>query len=823
MASVVLPQEIIPALTQATAALMNKLSQSAAIISPPTVAPTDARSSNEPTQTVTEESVTENSPFQECLSLLTKYPHLVSPAPLFSDSYTRWRQLPRVTYDTFEENRRLLTDPYDTRLKGFASGDRLNSELAFVPCDDKLVSPSVLVRRALGSCATQLFLNSTSSNSLTGVSPCVSQLLFNHQQRRGFKTRARTTGLGRARSQETSTHSTLDELKAKFDLRGSQFTGIGSTSAIPMLDKDKQSFSQVLRQHDQSPEIQGHLKVAFADGYATADSNSHANKPTGIKKFVIRTWRIFWAVLAMVLILQFLVSGWDGISGIAGGGSGTLNINQHEVNAEEVDVSFSDVKGVDEAKEELVEIVEFLKDPTRFSALGGRMPRGVLLVGKPGIGKTLLARAVAGEAGVPFFHASGSEFDEIFVGTGAKRVRQLFAAAKQRAPCVLFIDEIDTCGAKRTSSQLHPYANQTINQLLAEMDGFNKSEGVVVLGATNKRENLDPALLRPGRFDVEVQVWPPDLKGRTELFDHYLSKVTADNISVSSENLAKKTIGFLGAQIANVVNQAAIKAARENALLITMKDLEWALDKERMGPEKKNRIDDEPSIKRTAFHEAGHTIVNYYTKHADPINKVTIVPRGESLGRLDMMQDREYDTTKGKLVARIDVMMGGRVGEEMMLGEENVATGAVSDFQQATNIATQIVKSWGMSDKAGVRTYGESRHLSESMKELVDNEIRKLLDESYKRAKSVMEEHKEEHRRLVQALLKYETLDADDIKAVIEGKGPPSAEKKKEEKITELNADSKDIISKGLLVSGAGAASYLPIPPGDKPRTPSGQ
>jgi len=647
-------------------------------------------------------------------------------------------------------------------------------------------------------------------------------------QIRGFKSRSRvSTGLGRARSQENSISSTLDELKAKFDSRESKFTGLktsptNSTSTGTATSEGKQSFSSVIRQHDQSPDVQSHLKVAFADGYATADSNMASSKQSGIRLIFRKLSKFFWGMLALLIVLQLIVNGFDGWPGAAGGACGALNVNKHEVNPEEVDVTFKDVKGVDEAKEELEEIVDFLKDPDRFSALGGRMPRGVLLVGAPGIGKTLLARAVAGEAGVPFFHASGSEFDEIFVGTGAKRVRQLFAAAKAKAPCVLFIDEIDTCGGKRTSSQLHPYANQTINQLLAEMDGFNKSEGVVVLGATNKKDNLDPALLRPGRFDVEVQVWPPDIKGRTELFDHYLSKVKSDPNEVNSESLAKKTVGFLGAQIANMVNQAAIKAARENASLITMKDLEWALDKERMGPEKKNKIDDKEALRRTACHEAGHTIVNYFTKHSKPINKVTIAPRGHTLGFLDMMQEREHDTTKASLLAQLDVSLGGRIGEEIALGTENVATGASSDFEKATGVASLIVKSWGMSDAAGTRTYGEAKYLSESMKELVDAEIRKLLDESYARAKTVISENRVAHERLTEALLKYETLNGDDVKAVIEGRDPPTALKRFNEKNAELvDVDSKNIITQGLKMS-SGTAGILPVvPPPEAPRTPN--
>jgi len=784
----------------------------------------DLSTSSSPSAAAHLASIPETAPFSEWIRLLQEHPQL-SPVPWFEgtekgtlppslggvDTLARWRRLPLLSLSSFADNHRY-----------FVSEETAAQRPSF---PRSCSTPEAILRRTLGHYASRLFLSPT---TLRGSPPDV------YQQTRGFKSRARgSTGLGRTRSQENVT-STLDELRAKFESRGSRLTGlrsspspaipdaVSSTTTAAAAGIDRQSLSNVLRQHDQSPEIQTHLKVAFADGYATADGNITTNKQTGVRTAFKRLAKVFWACLALLIILQFLVSGFDGTfgGGLAGGASGSMNMSQHEVNPEEVNVTFSDVKGVDEAKEELEEIVDFLRDPERFSALGGRMPRGVLLVGKPGIGKTLLARAVAGEAGVPFFHASGSEFDEIFVGTGAKRVRQLFAAAKAKAPCVLFIDEIDTCGAKRTSSQLHPYANQTINQLLAEMDGFNKSEGVVVLGATNKRENLDPALLRPGRFDVEVQVWPPDLKGRTELFAHYLSQVKTKDEEVNAESLAKKTVGFLGAQIANMVNQAAIKAARDNAPHISMNDLEWALDKERMGPEKKHKIDDAEALRRTASHEAGHTIVNFFTQHALPINKVTITPRGHTLGRLDMMQEREHDTTRGSLLASLDVSMGGRVGEELILGEENVATGASSDFEKATNIASQIVKHWGMSNAAGTRTYGEAKFLSESMKEMLDNEIKKLLDESYSRAKLLLVQRRAEHQRLVDALLKYETLDADDIKAVIEGRDPPAAAKKYAEKNSGLSVDSKDIIAQGLRVGGA-ASLLSPVPVSDKPRTPS--
>lgn len=855
-----IPQELLPALAQVTSILLRKLTASSSVLgtgaaslatnaanysqnekcdssATPTTSPPceelDSLLENEVDATSNSQSVAPScSLFRECVQILQRNPDVVSPSPLFrhrdsvpsaylDDQYARWRKLPVLTLASFADNRRHFFSDESAMPSGFPSSRStttpfLGQRGIFGNCE-LADTPAVLTRRALGTYATRLFLNPASlDGNSTG------------QQIRGFKSRARvSTGLGRARSEENSISSTLDELKAKFDSRGSKFAGLktsptGSASATGSAthDGNRQSFSHVLRQHDQSPDVQSHLKVAFADGYSTADNNMASSKQSGVRLLFRRLTKFFWGMLALLIVLQLIVNGFEGVSGMAGGASGSLNVNKHEVNPEEVNVTFKDVKGVDEAKEELEEIVDFLKDPDRFSALGGRMPRGVLLVGKPGIGKTLLARAVAGEAGVPFFHASGSEFDEIFVGTGAKRVRQLFAAAKAKAPCVLFIDEIDTCGAKRTSSQLHPYANQTINQLLAEMDGFNKSEGVIVLGATNKRENLDTALLRPGRFDVEVQVWPPDLKGRTELFDHYLSKVKADQNEVNSESLAKKTVGFLGAQIANMVNQAAIKAARENSSLVTMKDLEWALDKERMGPEKKNKSDDKEALRRTACHEAGHTIVNYFTKHSLPINKVTITPRGHTLGRLDMMQDREHDVTKGSLLAQLDVMMGGRIGEETTLGADNVATGASSDFNKATSIASQIVKAWGMSNAAGTRTYGEAKYLSESMKELVDAEIRKVLDESYARAKAVIHQNHVAHERLTEALLKYETLDAEDVMAVIEGRDPPTALKRFNERKTELvDVDSKNIITQGLRVS-SGTAGILPVvPPSEKPRS----
>lgn len=374
-------------------------------------------------------------------------------------------------------------------------------------------------------------------------------------------------------------------------------------------------------------------------------------------------------------------------------------LNRNLVSPEEIKESFSDVKGVDEAKQELQEIIEFLKNPERFATLGGKLPKGVLLVGPPGTGKTLLARAVAGEAGVPFFHAAGPEFDEILVGQGARRVRDLFAQAKLKAPCVIFIDEIDSIGGKRTNSVLHPYANQTINQLLTEMDGFKQNEGVIVIGATNRRDDLDRALVRPGRFDVEVQVPIPDLKGREEILGLYLSRIKLAR-DVDTQSLAKRTVGFTGADLENLVNQAALRASIENQKSVSMRYFESARDKVVMGPERKHKIPDAETNRNTAYHEGGHALVALYTKDATPLHKVTILPRGRSLGHTAFLPDKEdYGKTRSQLLASLDCAMGGRAAEELIFGSEKVTSGAQSDLKNATDLATAMVKHLGMSEK----------------------------------------------------------------------------------------------------------------------------
>lgn len=545
------------------------------------------------------------------------------------------------------------------------------------------------------------------------------------------------------------------------------------SSAEPVVREDKLNIGQVeldkIRNEGLSTEEQQRIKLAFAEGYLAAHGQKAPSR-------TVRWLKIVQHVLTIVLFLAVFVS----LMASASGSMFRIQLGtQVEVNPEEINVTFNDVKGVDEAKQELKDVVEFLKNPDKFSTLGGKLPKGVLLVGSPGTGKTLLARAVAGEAGVPFFHAAGPEFDEILVGQGARRVRDLFKAAKERAPCVIFIDEIDSVGAKRTNSALHPYANQTINQLLSEMDGFHQNEGVIVLGATNRREDLDKALLRPGRFDVEVTVPAPDFSGRKEILTLYLSQIRSSGINV--DILARGTTGFTGADLENMVNQAALRAAIDGAESVTMKYLENARDKVLMGPERKSRIPDEETNEITAYHEGGHAIVAYFTKESHPLHKVTIIPRGPSLGHTAYIPEKErYHVTKSQLLAMMDTMMGGRAAEELIFGPDKITSGASSDLKQATSIATHMVKNWGMSEKAGLRTHDTEQQaylvvndVGPQTVAVLDAEIQRILQESYERAKAILKAHSREHKLLAEALLKYETLDIEDVKAIMKGKKEP--------------------------------------------------
>ncbi|XP_017024635.1 ATP-dependent zinc metalloprotease YME1L isoform X2 [Drosophila kikkawai] len=507
------------------------------------------------------------------------------------------------------------------------------------------------------------------------------------------------------------------------------------------------------------------LKIAFAEGYLAAANAEDSPKSGKTMKYIKFLQTIVVIVVFLGIFLSFFTTSNGSVFRIQLG-------NQVEVDPEEINVTFDDVKGCDEAKQELKEVVEFLKNPDKFSNLGGKLPKGVLLVGPPGTGKTLLARAVAGEAKVPFFHAAGPEFDEVLVGQGARRVRDLFKAAKARAPCVIFIDEIDSVGAKRTNSVLHPYANQTINQLLSEMDGFHQNAGVIVLGATNRRDDLDQALLRPGRFDVEVMVSTPDFTGRKEILGLYLTKILHDEIDL--DMLARGTSGFTGADLENMINQAALRAAIDGAETVNMKHLETARDKVLMGPERKARLPDEEANTITAYHEGGHAIVAFYTKESHPLHKVTIMPRGPSLGHTAYIPEKErYHVTKQQLLAMMDTMMGGRAAEELVFGADKITSGASSDLKQATSIATHMVRDWGMSDKVGLRTIEASKGLGTgdtlgpNTIEAVDAEIKRILSDSYERAKAILRKHTKGHKALAEALLKYETLDAEDVKAIL--------------------------------------------------------
>jgi len=503
--------------------------------------------------------------------------------------------------------------------------------------------------------------------------------------------------------------------------------------------------------------------ASFLQGYEAAKGSSGSSKQTN--KTLTKLWNGWKNVVFLMCSVWIVYYIWT-VSTEGRGGLFSRGLD-NEIAPEDIDVTFEDVMGCEEAKSELMEIVDFLTYPDKYSALGGRLPKGVLLTGPPGTGKTLLARAVAGEAGVPFFHAAGSEFDEVLVGQGARRVRDLFKTAKTRAPCVVFIDEIDTVGGKRTASALHPYANQTINQLLAEMDGFVANEGVIVLGATNRKDQLDSALLRPGRFDTSVEVPVPDLNGRLAILGLYLGKVKHD-MSVDVEQLAKLTFGFTGAELENMVNTAAIKAASQAKEWVTMQDFIDSHDKITIGTDWKSRQKDKEDLKLTAYHEAGHTLVAMYTSDATPLHKVTIVSRGQSGGHTAFLPKKDITMqAKSELIARMDVGMGGRAAEEIVFGKDKITTGASSDLTGTTNIAQQMVTVLGMSEKVGLRVYEGSP--SPAQEAVIDTEVNRLLNDSYSRALAVLKTHRHELDVLAEALLKYETLDAEDVQAIVDG------------------------------------------------------
>jgi cell division protease FtsH len=458
---------------------------------------------------------------------------------------------------------------------------------------------------------------------------------------------------------------------------------------------------------------------------------------------------------------------------------------------DEIKVTFDDVAGVEEAKHEVSELVEFLRDPGRFQKLGGKMPCGVLLVGSPGTGKTLLARAVAGEAKVPFFTISGSDFVEMFVGVGASRVRDMFEQAKRRAPCIIFIDEIDAVGRHRGAGLGggHDEREQTLNQLLVEMDGFEGKEGIIIMAATNRPDVLDPALLRPGRFDRQVVVPLPDIKGREKILEVHMRKVPIDR-DVKASVLARGTPGFSGADLANLVNEAALFAARENKRLVYMAEFERAKDKILMGSERKSMVMSEQEKKNTAYHESGHAIVGLKVEEHDPVYKVSIIPRGRALGVTMFLPEQDrYSYTKRRLLSQLCGLYGGRIAEEMIFGADSVTTGASNDIERATDIARNMVTKWGLSDTLGPVTYGEEQgevflgrnvsqrqEMSEETANAIDREVRRLLDEAYKTAENILQENKVFLHAMADALMKYETIDDSQIAEIMEGKDPSPPE-----------------------------------------------
>ncbi|OAI14950.1 MULTISPECIES: ATP-dependent zinc metalloprotease FtsH [Methylomonas] len=455
---------------------------------------------------------------------------------------------------------------------------------------------------------------------------------------------------------------------------------------------------------------------------------------------------------------------------------------------DQVKVRFGDVAGVEEAKEDVKEMVDFLKDPSKYEALGGKIPRGVLMVGPPGTGKTLLARAIAGEAGVPFFSISGSDFVEMFVGVGAARVRDMFEQAKKRAPCIIFIDEIDAVGRQRGSGNLgNDEREQTLNQLLVEMDGFSGNEGIIVIAATNRADVLDKALLRPGRFDRQVQVGLPDIKGREQILKVHGARVPlAEDVNIN--DLARGTPGFSGAELANLINEGALFAARNNKKVVSMAELDKARDKMIMGAEKRTMVMSRDDLLMTAYHEAGHAIVGRLVPEHDPVYKVSIMPRGGALGITMFLPERDqYSASKDKLESQISSLFGGRVAEALIYGKNKVTTGASNDIMRATQLARNMVTKWGLSERLGPMDYGDSeggymgpqsKPMSEKMAQVIDDEIRAVVDTNYNRAETILKENIEILHNMAHALLDWETLDKFQIDLLMRGHqiAPPEPE-----------------------------------------------
>jgi len=494
------------------------------------------------------------------------------------------------------------------------------------------------------------------------------------------------------------------------------------------------------------------------------------------------------------------------MQGGGGGGRGAMSFGKSKAKLQtedQVKVTFKDVAGVEEAKEEVKELVDFLRDPGKFQNLGGQIPRGVLMVGSPGTGKTLLARAIAGEAKVPFFTISGSDFVEMFVGVGASRVRDMFEQAKKHAPCIIFIDEIDAVGRHRGAGVGggHDEREQTLNQLLVEMDGFEGNEGVIVIAATNRPDVLDPALLRPGRFDRQVRVPLPDIRGREQILKVHMKKTPTSN-DVKPKLLARGTPGFSGADLANLVNEAALFAARASKKIVTMDDFEKAKDKILMGGERRSMVMNDDERKLTAYHEAGHAVVGRLVPDHDPVYKVSIIPRGRALGvTMFLPEEDRYSNSKQRINSMIAALFGGRVAEEEIFGEDAVTTGASNDIERATGLARSMVTKWGLSTKMGPLAYAEEENevflgksvsqqktVSDETAHTIDSEIRHIIDVQYKRATKLIKDNMDKMHIMADALMKYETIDVKQIDEIMDGKIPSAPENWGDDD----NSDTKD-------------------------------
>jgi len=534
-----------------------------------------------------------------------------------------------------------------------------------------------------------------------------------------------------------------------------------------------------------SPETQNTALIGDLDKANVAIIGKPPERPSMLLQMFI-SWFPFVILIGLWVFFMRQMQG-------GGGGRGAMSFGKSKarlLGEDQINISFNDVAGVDEAKEEVGELVEFLRDPSKFQKLGGKIPRGILMVGSPGTGKTLLAKAIAGEAKVPFFTISGSDFVEMFVGVGASRVRDMFEQAKKHSPCIIFIDEIDAVGRHRGAGLGggHDEREQTLNQLLVEMDGFEGHEGVIVIAATNRPDVLDPALLRPGRFDRQVVVPLPDVRGRSQILKVHMRKVPASD-NVDSMVIARGTPGFSGADLANLVNEAALFAARANKKLVTMGEFERAKDKIMMGAERKSMIMKESEKKLTAYHEAGHAIVGRLVPDHDPVYKVSIIPRGRALGvTMFLPEDDRYSYSKKHLESQLSSLFGGRIAEQLIFGDDAVTTGASNDIERATSIARSMVTQWGLSDRMGPLTYaeeegevflgksmGKQKTVSDETAQAIDSEIRSIIDRNYQRSSDILKANEDKLHLMADALMKYETIDVGQIDTIMEGKepGPP--------------------------------------------------